>query len=108
MARVPADVKFPGLRKKDVMRRAMEGVLPREILRKKKVGLELPYSRWLTHELKDLLVDYLGPERVAATGLFRPEAVQGLVDEHLQRRHDHGRALWALLNFMMWYDLYVA
>jgi asparagine synthase (glutamine-hydrolysing) len=108
MATVPARIKLPGLRKKHVMRRALEGLLPAATLRRPKVGLEMPYSRWLAGELRDVLLDYCGPERVAATGLFRPEAVRALVDEHTSRRHDHGRPLWALLNFMMWHELYIA
>lgn len=108
MARVPARLKLPGLRKKHVMRRALDGLLPPSIVNRKKVGLEMPYARWLSGELKDVLLDRCGAERVAATGLFRPEAVQGLVDEHLTRRHDHGRPLWALLNFMFWHEAYVA
>jgi asparagine synthase (glutamine-hydrolysing) len=107
MSTVPSGLKLRSLRKKHIMRRAMEGVLPVEILNKKKVGLEMPYSYWLKYELKDLLTRYLGPERISDTGLFRPEAVQALVEEHLAGRVDHGRALWGLLNYMMWLELYI-
>jgi asparagine synthase (glutamine-hydrolysing) len=106
MSTVPPGLKLRGLRKKHVMRRAMEGILPAEIIDKKKVGLEMPYSRWLKHELHDLLIRYCGPKRVAETGLFRPEAVAALIQEHVSERRDHGRALWGLLNFMMWVELY--
>ena len=108
MAGIPGNLKLPGLRKKHLMRRALAGLLPPAILRRKKVGLELPYSSWLTRELKDVLLDYCSRERVEATGLFRPEAVRALVDQHLDRKMDHGRALWGLLNFMMWHELYLS
>ena len=88
------------------MRTALSGLLPREILQKKKVGLELPYSRWFRSELKDLVQTYLGRERIEASGLFRPEAMQRLLDEHETGRVDHGRAIWGLVNSMMWRDLY--
>jgi asparagine synthase (glutamine-hydrolysing) len=107
MARVPGSMKLPGLRKKHLLRKALKGILPPAILKRKKVGLELPYSSWFANELKDLLLDYLGPERVEGTSLFRPEAVTALVEEHLAFRHDHGRALWGLLNFMMWHEMYL-
>jgi asparagine synthase (glutamine-hydrolysing) len=107
MSRVPARVKFPGLRKKHIMRKAMEGLLPAAILNKKKVGLEIPYSFWFKNHLKDLLLDYLGTQRVGETGLFKPEAVQLLVDDHLTGKVDNGRALWGLLNYMMWLELYI-
>jgi asparagine synthase (glutamine-hydrolysing) len=104
---VPSRIKFPGLRKKHLLRSAMQDLLPPEILGRKKIGLELPYSRWLTRELKDLLLDYCGGARAAEVGLFRPQALETLVDEHLSHRYDHGRALWGLLNFMMWHEVYV-
>lgn len=106
LSSVPSKVKFPGFRKKHLLRKGLRGTLPREILKKKKFGLELPYSRWLTAELKDLLTDYCDPSRIAEGGLFRPEAVGALVQEHLSFRRDHGRALWGLLSFMVWHEMY--
>ena len=106
MGTVPPALKLRGLRKKHIMRRAMEGVLPPEILNKKKVGLEMPYSRWLKHELHDLLMRYCGPGTIAETGLFQPRAMDALIQEHVSGRRDHGRALWGLLNFMMWVEVY--
>jgi len=106
LARVPPRFKLPGLRKKHLMRLSMKDLLPPAILNKKKVGLEMPYSLWLKSELKDLLMDYCGSQRIAASGLFRPEAIASLIQEHMEHRHDHGRALWGLLNYMMWLDLY--
>jgi asparagine synthase (glutamine-hydrolysing) len=107
MSRVPPRLKLKGLRKKHTMRQALTGVLPAAILNKKKVGLEMPYSRWLRNELKDLLLDYCEPSRIADTGLFRPAGITALVDQHLSGRFDHGRALWGLLNYLMWLELYI-
>ncbi len=107
LSRVPARIKLPRLRKKHLMRKAMEGILPTAIINKKKVGLEMPYSRWFKNELKDVLLNYCGGDRVRATGLFRPEGVQRIIDEHLGNRLDHGRVLWGLLNFMMWHERYI-
>jgi len=107
MAQVPPSLKIPRLRKKNIMRRAMQGILPAEILNKKKVGLEMPYSRWFKNELKDLLAQYLGPTNIAERGLFKPQAVEAMVDEHFAGRRDNGRALWGLLNYMVWLELYI-
>ena len=46
-------------------------------------------------------------ENIARTGLFRAEAVAELIDAHLQGRRDNGRALWGMLNYMMWHELYI-
>jgi asparagine synthase (glutamine-hydrolysing) len=108
MSSVPPRLKLPRLRKKHLMRRALEGILPAAILEKKKVGLEMPYSRWLKRELRDVMVAHLGPRPIAEVGLFRPERVQRLIDDHVAGRHDHSRALWGLLNYVMWHNLYIS
>jgi asparagine synthase (glutamine-hydrolysing) len=108
MSRVPVSLKFRRMRKKHIMRKAMAGILPDSIINKKKVGLEMPYSRWFKHELRDLLLEYLSPDRLAETGLFRPDGVQALVGEHLASHYDHGRALWGLMNYMAWFELCVS
>jgi asparagine synthase (glutamine-hydrolysing) len=107
MLRVPPRLKLRNFRKKYIMRRAMKGTLPPAILNKKMVGLEMPYSRWLKFELRDLMLTYLEPKRIAETQLFRPESVTALVEDHIAGRYDHGRALWGLLNYMIWLELYI-
>lgn len=107
MSRVSPRFKLPGLKTKYIMRRALRGILPAAILKKKKVGLEMPYSAWFKNELKDLLLSYCDAKRISETGLFRPEAVKSLIAEHLANRCDHGRALWGLVNFMVWHELYI-
>ena len=107
MSQVPTRLKLRHFRKKYIMRRAMEGILPPEILNKKKVGLEIPYSRWFKNELRDLLMTYLEPKRIYDTGLFRPETVRTLIDDHMAGRRDNGRVLWGLINYMMWLELYI-
>jgi len=107
MSRVSLRLKLPGLKKKYILRRALHGILPPATLNKKKVGLEMPYSAWFKNQLKGLLLFYCDPKRISETGLFRPEAVKSLIEEHLADRYDHGRALWGLLNFLVWHELYI-
>ena len=67
----------------------------------------MPYSRWLKAELSDLTERYLGAKNIERTGLFRPDGIRQLVEEHASSKRDHGRALWGLLNYMMWHELYI-
>lgn len=107
LGRVPPGLKMKSGRKKHLMRRAMEADLPQEIIDKKKVGLEMPYSRWLKTDLKDMVQDYLGESRLKKMDIFNPEAVGQLVGEHLASKRDHGRALWGLLSFSIWHEMYI-
>jgi asparagine synthase (glutamine-hydrolysing) len=107
LATVPVDLKMKGLRKKHLLRSALKGILPEVILKKKKIGLEMPYSRWLRAELRELGEAVLSNSRLRAAGLFAPEGVRRLWDEHQALRTDHGRALWGLINYMLWHEMYI-
>jgi asparagine synthase (glutamine-hydrolysing) len=107
LATVPPKLKMKNRRKKHIMREAMKNDLPATILNKKKVGLEMPYSKWLKTELRDLMMTYLGPENIKKTGIFSPEPVAVLISDHLSGKRDNGRPLWGMLNYMMWHELYI-
>ncbi|MEZ4706694.1 MAG: asparagine synthase C-terminal domain-containing protein [Caldilineaceae bacterium] len=107
MAQVPTEIKMRHMSKKHVMRHAMKNLLPSTILNRKKIGFEMPYSRWFKYELKEILLTYLDPCRLRNDGIFQPHVITRFIDEHLSNRYDHGRILWGLLNYMMWLDLYI-
>lgn len=108
LARVPSGVKLPGLRKKHLLRTAMRGYLPEAVVRKKKVGLEMPYSSWMRKELRPVVEEELGESALGDCALLKPSGVRSLWEDHLAMRADNGRALWGLLNYMIWHRLYIA
>jgi asparagine synthase (glutamine-hydrolysing) len=107
LATVPVEYKLKGLKKKHLLRSAMTGHLPDAVLRKKKIGLEMPYSRWMRKDLREFAAEVLLSPDVRTIGLFDAVGIQKLWDEHQAMTVDHGRALWGLLNYLLWYDLYV-
>ena len=107
LATVPVEHKLKGLRKKNVLRRAMEDILPRQILGKKKMGLEMPYSRWLRSEMRELAEDVLSSSSVQKTGVLDPAGVARLWSDHQNRARDNGRALWGLINYVLWHRTYI-
>jgi asparagine synthase (glutamine-hydrolysing) len=104
--RIPAARKLEGIeRTKRLFRVAMAGVLPDVINhRKDKLGHSVPMKLWLRGpgRLADRVADLLSPASVAARGLFRPEPVQRLLDEHRARRHNHSHRIWALYVLELW------
>jgi asparagine synthase (glutamine-hydrolysing) len=108
LATVPVHLKFKGRNKKHLLKSAMRGVLSPRILNKKKIGLEMPYSQWMLAELRDMVEDVLSPEAIRATGFISSQGVTRLWEEHKQKKRDHGRALWGLINYMLWYRIYIA
>ncbi len=70
-ARMPGGVKMRGGRLKHVMKKALGGVLPPEILDRKKRGFGTPMGAWLKGELAPLLTRAaVAPRRSSARGLF--------------------------------------
>jgi len=54
-----------------------------------------------------LLEETLHPERLKRVGLFAPHTVARMVDEHVAGRENHARALWALMSFELWREVYL-
>lgn len=104
---VPVSVKLPGRKKKYLLRTAMKDFLPPEIIRKKKVGLEMPYSSWFRSELRELAEMQFTLAKLNSTGLFNGATISNLWQEHQDLKVDHGRFFWGLLNYMLWYEMYI-
>jgi asparagine synthase (glutamine-hydrolysing) len=107
-ARIPSSIKFRGRKKKYILKKALEPLLPRGILDRKKAGFNVPVGAWLHGELGVRVRDVLAPDRISACGFFRPDAVRRLLDEHAARDHDHSFAIWGLFCFQLWYERFVA
>jgi asparagine synthase (glutamine-hydrolysing) len=104
---LPLHFKLRGMTRKYLMRKALAGHLPAEIIARPKKGFGLPVSKWLCTDLRELLLDMLSEERLRAQGLFNTSHVTALVNEHLQRRRDNRMILWALLVFQLWHQRYI-
>jgi asparagine synthase (glutamine-hydrolysing) len=107
LARVPSHLLMKGLTPKRLLRLAMRGVLPPNIIKRKKMGLEMPYSTWMRGPLNGFTRSVLDPDRVNATGMLRSEGVTALLDDHCAMKVDHGRALWGLINWVLWHERYI-
>jgi asparagine synthase (glutamine-hydrolysing) len=107
-ARLPMELKVRGGETKHLLRKVLYGLVPRELLDRPKMGFGIPVNRWLRNELKPLLSEYLGEERIRKEGFLLPGGVSRVVTEHLSGRQDHQYRLWALLVFAMWRERYLS
>lgn len=89
-------------------KKAMEGVLPDEIIYRRKEGFSIPIKNWLNHELKDLMMEYLSQKRIEDSGHFNYAYVKRLMDEHLAGKQNHAHRLWALIQFQLWRERHAA
>ncbi len=100
-------VKTRGFRLKGLLKAAYADVLPPAVLGHRKQGFMIPLARWLRTDLRPLLEDLLGPERVRARGMFRVAAVEAMKAEHLAGRRSHADRLWTLMMAELWLREYL-
>jgi asparagine synthase (glutamine-hydrolysing) len=101
-ARLPRHLKLHrGWTTKYVLRRSMEGVLPRAVLSRRKLGFPVPTGRWFRGPFRSVVDEYVLGERARRRGLFDEQFVRRLVGEH-QDGARHGERLWALVSFELW------
>jgi asparagine synthase (glutamine-hydrolysing) len=93
-----------GNRLKYIFKLALRGMVPEGILRRRKKGFGLPLAAWLRGPLREPLRDCLSESRLKNQGMFRPEAVRVLLDEHETGRANHRKPLWTLFMFQRWLD----
>ncbi len=101
-ASLPQGMKIRGFQMKVLLKALMKNRLPETILRRKKVGLDIPAHDWLRGALRPLLLDTLTPEAVKQTKLFQGDAIQSLLRRHLDRSVNLGYHLWGLLILFLW------
>jgi asparagine synthase (glutamine-hydrolysing) len=104
---LPSDMKVRSFQKKWILRRALRGVVPDEILDGKKTGFGVPYQYWLREPMADYMRAVLLDPAVLRWGLFDEAQLCRCMDEHVDRRRDNGNLLYKLLNLALWSKYYL-
>jgi asparagine synthase (glutamine-hydrolysing) len=105
---LPSHFKVKGSVTKWFFKKVMEGILPYEIIYRRKEGFSIPIKNWLKQELKELMMEYLSEKRVKEAGFFNYNYVKKLIDEHLNAKQNHAHRLWALILFSLWREKFLA
>ena len=104
---LPRDLKVKGTTGKHILKRALESILPKDLLYKPKRGFGAPAREWFrgpnAEELRQLIMN----SRMRTRNFFDYQFVQQLADEHRSERQDWSAHLWALLNVSVWYDRWI-
>jgi asparagine synthase (glutamine-hydrolysing) len=106
-ARMPPRLKLNGFKRKYILKRAAERILPKEVVWRRKAGFGAPVRSWLRGALREMTEDLLSEERVRRRGLFRPEAVRRVVQENLSGREDYNLQVFQLLTLELWQQIFM-
>src|SRR6202167_1012576 len=107
---IPPNLKLKGFFRpttKHIFRKAMQDVLPAEVLRQPKAGFAAPVDYWLAHDLREMVDDLLSETNIRKRGLFRPEVVRQFVDEHRSGAEDWSMQIWQFLTLEHWMRIFL-
>ena len=102
---LPAKMKVSWRKGKRILRLAFAGIVPDDVFDAPKRGFAVPLGGWLRNELRAMLMDALFGGPLLEQGICRPEALAGLMNDHLTGRDDHRHRLWALLVLSRWLQM---
>jgi asparagine synthase (glutamine-hydrolysing) len=103
-AGLPSALKVPTFQLKYLLKKAVSKWLPHQIVYRQKRGFSVPVAEWMRAELRPLLDETLGEEKLKRNAMFDVVFVRQLLEEHWARQADHRRLLWPLFCFQLWYD----
>ncbi len=106
-ATIPHDLKIEGSRTKKIMRKAMQGLVPDEVVKRGKWGFNVPTRAWLGGELGEIAVQLLSSDAVRKRGYFENRLVQSILRNYSKNESYYSRQFWALLALELWHRIFI-
>jgi asparagine synthase (glutamine-hydrolysing) len=100
--RIPAELKIKGIKRKYILKKAVESLLPKEVIWRKKAGFSAPVRSWLRTSLKPMINDLLSEETIKRRGLFEPKEVRRIIELNQSGKEDFNLQVFQLLNLEIW------
>ncbi len=104
---IPANLKLRGRTTKHILKQAVRGLIPDQIINRPKQGFGVPIAKWFNNELRDMLHDTLTDSRTRQRGYFNQQSVEAILNEHARGRRDNSRHLWGLLTLELWQRTFI-
>lgn len=104
---MPGHLKIRNGERKFVLKQALDGLVPRRILDRRKEGFSIPMKNWLRKELAPLMDRLLSQERLKARGFVEPAHVKLMIEQHKAGRANHAHVLFSLMVFERWAEEFV-
>jgi asparagine synthase (glutamine-hydrolysing) len=105
--RIPTSLKIKQGQGKYILKKSVEGLVPRSIIYRKKQGFAAPVTEWLRTEWANFVDDKITGSRLVKEGLFQREFVLELIRQNNKGMKNAGNAVWNLLNLTLWYEQWI-
>ena len=92
---------------KNVLRKAMSRLLPKEVTERRKQGFSAPDESWYRGEALQFVQKVLLNKRAAYREMLNPHFVRKIISEHCSGKKNHRLLLWSFLCFECWARLFL-
>ena len=107
-AKTPSKYKIQNGQGKYLLKEMMKGILPDEIINRKKMGFPTPLKMMFQGEMRDYAFDTLNSSDTKIHQYFNKAVIKRSLEEHAANKHDHHRLLWQLVVLEEWFKTNVA
>jgi asparagine synthase (glutamine-hydrolysing) len=104
---ISRELKVEGTSGKHILKRALEDVLPHDVLYRPKRGFGAPIKEWFRGASSQLLDAHLMNSSMRRRNFFNYALIARLIEEHRRGAHDWSFHLWTLLNLSLWYERWI-
>ena len=106
-ASLPCPIKLRGTGRglKYILRNVAKRYMGADLVDRPKQGFGFPIAKWLRTDLAQFQRNLFKQSRFVELGLFRQEAINRLVDEHIGGKADHNFRIWILINLEIWHRM---
>jgi asparagine synthase (glutamine-hydrolysing) len=104
---LPRALKVKGQTGKHILKRALEPILPAELLYQRKRGFGAPVREWFRGPEGNDLIQQLLNSSIRKRKFFDYYFIGRMADEHRRETKDWSANLWCLLNLSVWYDRWI-
>lgn len=96
-----------GTETKVLLKKAVESILPKEIIYRKKQGFAAPVSEWFKNEWYIYAKNEILQSSFMKTGVLTPFGVEHMFYLHKSGKKNMGKTLYTLLNLALWHKQYI-
>ena len=92
---------------KNVLRKAMEDFIPKEIIERKKQGFSAPDESWYRGENAEYVKDLILGDKAISMNYLNRDYAQKIIDEHNIGKANHRLLIWSYMSFEWWCKLFL-
>ena len=103
-AQLPDQFKYFKGNKKYIVKEINKKYIPESLMDRPKMGFGIPIEKWLSQNLKEMVLDYCQNEKIILQNIFNPPAIEKLIGDFYSGKKELAIKVWYLFMFQMWFE----